>query len=54
MVRNQPFLHFNMVSLAFEGFFFSDFSIFDVDIFALFFYLFLITFVCPNLKAVRQ
>ena len=51
MVRNQPFLHFNMVFLAIQGFFFSDFSYFDVDIFALCFYLFLINFCLFKFKS---
>ena len=52
MVRNKSFLHFNTVFVAFQGcFFFSDFSIFDVDIFALFFYLFVINFCLFKFKS---
>ena len=54
MVRNQSFLHFNMVFLAFEVFFFLILAFSTLTFSASFFNLFLITYVCPNLKAVRQ
>lgn len=54
MVRNKIFFILTWCLLPFKDVIFSDFSVFDVDIFALFFNLSLISFICPNLEAVRQ